>query len=187
MTTSRRTLIQGTLAMTLTGFSTTAVLAQNKHRIAVVYFSKTGNTTSLAKEVQRLTGAGLFRVEVVAPYPTAYKPTTEIVKKELDNDIVRTIKHVDIDVSKYDTFVLCTPTWWHHVAKPLESWIKSVNLSGKFVITANTHGGGGLMHTREDFESLLKSSKLGTHLTHYGDVKQGDNDVAQWLKANKLI
>ncbi|MDO4937957.1 MAG: flavodoxin [Sutterellaceae bacterium] len=187
MTVSRRTLIHGAVAMTLTGFSATGVFAQNQMRIAVVYFSKTDHTTSLADEVKRLTGADTFRVEVVDPYPTVYTPTTEIVKKELENGIVRAIKPVDIEVSTYDTFVLCTPTWWHHVAKPLESWIKSVDLSGKFILTANTHGGGGLMHTREDFESLLKTSKLGTHLTHFGNVNTGDDDVAAWLKANGLI
>ena len=39
---------------------------------------------------------------------------------------------------------------------PLQTWAKAQNFSGKLVLTCNSHGGGGLMHTREDFEKILK-------------------------------
>lgn len=55
-----------------------------KPRLAVVYFSKGGNTESVAKAVQAMTGADIFEVKTVKPYPEAYKPTTEIVKEELE-------------------------------------------------------------------------------------------------------
>lgn len=55
-----------------------------KPRLAVVYFSKSGNTESVAKAVQAMTGADIFEVKTVKPYPEAYKPTTEIVKEELE-------------------------------------------------------------------------------------------------------
>lgn len=54
-----------------------------KMRVAVVYFSRSGNTASVAKEVQAVTGADIFEVKTVKPYPEAYKPTTEVVKEEL--------------------------------------------------------------------------------------------------------
>lgn len=54
-----------------------------RRRIAVVYFTKTGNTKSLAEAVRHMTGAALFRVETVEPYPESYGSATEIVKDEL--------------------------------------------------------------------------------------------------------
>lgn len=62
--------------------------------------------------------------------------------------------------------------------------IRSVDLSGKKILTANTHGGGDLMHTREDFEALLAGRRLGTHLTIYGAVTQQDAKVRSWLEEN---
>lgn len=65
--------------------------------------------------------------------------------------------------------------------------IRSVDLSGKKILTANTHGGGDLMHTREDFEALLAGRRLGTHLTIYGAVPQQDAKVRSWLEENDCL
>ena len=45
----------------------------NERRIAVIYFSKTGHTQSLAECISDMTGAKLFRVETVDPYPEEYR------------------------------------------------------------------------------------------------------------------
>lgn len=164
----------------------TATTSVNQ-RVAVVYFSESGNTKSLAESVANFKDADLFRIEPVEPYPSDYQKSTEVVKYELDNNIVRSIKPVTINVDDYDVFVLLSPTWWHHIAQPLQTWIKSVDLSGKLVLTANTHGGGGLMHTREDFEALLPNSRLGTHFTTYGSVRKNSSFVRTWLRENELI
>lgn len=161
--------------------------APQKPRVAVVYFTKTRNTESLAEAAAAACGGKLFRVEVIDPYPEAYRETTEIVKDELSRGFVREIKPLSINPADFDVFILCTPTWWHHVAKPLEKWIRSTDLFGKQVLTANTHGGGGTMHTREDFEAMLPGSRLGTHLTHYGSASRGESDVMDWLRENGLI
>lgn len=157
-----------------------------RQRVAVVYVSKTGNTQSLAECVAAFTGADLFAVETVDPYPEAYRETTEIVKNEIENNIVRPIKPVNMNPKDYDVIILMTPTWWHHVSRPLRTWIESVDLTNAFILTANTHGGGGLMHTREDFESFLPKSRLGTHFTVYGSVRRGNSSVRRWLEENKV-
>ena len=77
-------------AFGLLPFSTMLYAAQSAaSRIAVVYFSKTGNTASVAKAVQAMTGADLFRVETVTPYPDDYRTATEVVKAEMKNDTIR--------------------------------------------------------------------------------------------------
>lgn len=54
--------------------------ADKKPKILVVYFSKTNHTKNIADTIARLTGADELRVEVVKPYPEAYRSTTEVVK-----------------------------------------------------------------------------------------------------------
>ena len=124
-----------------------------------------------------MSGAALFRVETVEPYPESYGSATEIVKDELQRGVIRPIRPLAFNPDDYDVVVLATPTWWHHAAMPLQTWIRSVDLSAKKILTANTHGGGGLMHTREAFEALLAGRRLGTHLTVYGAVRPQDAKV----------
>ena len=49
-----------------------APLAGDKKAL-VVYFSKTGNTQGVAETVAKLTGADIFRLETVEPYPDDYR------------------------------------------------------------------------------------------------------------------
>lgn len=184
----RGALIFGGSAMAQSVAATTNT-SSAKPRLAVVYFSKSGNTESVAKAVQAMTGADIFEVKTVKPYPEAYKPTTEVVKEELEKNIIREIQPIDIDLSKYDVVVLATPTWWHHTAMPLQTWAKAQNFSGKLVLTCNSHGGGGLMHTREDFEKILKptGARLGTHLTVEGSVRTNSKEVRNWRIANGVL
>ena len=98
-----------------------------RRRIAVVYFTKTGNTKSLAEAVRHMTGAALFRVETVEPYPENYGSATEIVKDELQRGVIRPIRPLAFNPDDYDVVVLATPTWWHHAAMPLQTWIRSVD------------------------------------------------------------
>lgn len=156
-------------------------------RAAVVFFSHTGNTLSLARAVRAMTGAELFRVETVEPYPEGYGAATEVVKDELERGVIRPIKPLAFHPEDFDVVVLATPTWWHHAAMPLQTWIRSADLTGKTILTANTHGGGGLMHTREDFEAILAGRTLGTHLTVRGGVRPEDPAVRAWLAENGCL
>ena len=47
-------------------------------KILVAYFSWGGTTQRMAQEIVRQTGADLFRIEPVVPYPTEYTPCTEV-------------------------------------------------------------------------------------------------------------
>lgn len=172
----------------LCGTGSSALFAEEKKsKLLVVYFTKTGHTKNIADTIAKLAGADTLRVDVVQPYPEAYRPTTEIVKEELQKGIVREIKAPEVDLSQYDTIIFGTPTWWHHVAMPLQSWIKSHPIKGKTIATYNTDGGGGTMHTREDFEALLKGNKLLAHLTIYGTNDDETPEVRQWLQSIGLV
>ena len=101
--------------------------------------------------------------------------------------IVREIKAPEVDLSKYDVIIFGTPTWWHHVAMPLQTWIKAHPMQGKTIATYNTDGGGGTMHTSEDFEALLKGNKLLPHFTIFGTTDDETPAVSKWLKGIGLL
>lgn len=175
-----------TTCLALFGLSV-ASSAYATSRVAVVYYSKSGiNTKSVADAVKHFTNADLYRIEVEEPYPEEYTATTEVVKKEIENGIFRPIKKLDINLNNYDAIVIASPTWWHHIAGPVETWIRSVDLKGKQVLPATTHGGGGIMETNKDFQRLLPQSKLGTQLVIFGRVDEDSSEVHDWLVQNKV-
>lgn len=196
MTIRRRTLLSaalcaGTALLISAGVRpAAAVPAGNPRRIAVVYVSRTGNMRSVAQAVHAFTGADLFAVEPVEPYPDSYRPATEVVKDEIERNYKRPIKPISIDLSQYDVVLLGTPTWWHRPAQLLKTWLETADLTGKTVATFQTHGGGGVMEVRSEFESILaqkKVGKLGTHFLSFGGVRAEDRSVRLWLGENGLV
>ena len=162
-------------------------------RILFVYVTRTGHTESIGKAVRHQLGdaarVDYLRVRTVEPYPSEYKPMTQVVKAEREQGIERKITAPAVNLKDYDVVILGTPTWWHHVAQPLATWIEGAAFDGQQVLTCNSHGGGGLMHTREDFEALLakQNVRVGTQLTVYADVLEDDGEVKDWLAANGLL
>jgi hypothetical protein len=60
-------------------------------------------------------------------------------------------------------------------------------MQGKTIATYNTDGGGGTMHTSEDFEALLKGNKLLPHFTIFGTTDDKTPAVSKWLKGIGLL
>ena len=58
-------------------------------RSAVVYFSHTGNTRTVAEHIAESTGADLFEIKSLTQYPKAYCPSTHFVKKEIESGVVQ--------------------------------------------------------------------------------------------------
>ena len=157
-------------------------------RSCVVWFSRTGHTRRVADAIRVVSGAKPFEIKLSDPtrYSDEYRKATKEVLAEIERGVKPEIEAPSVPVDDFDVFFIGTPTWWHHVAMPLQTWARAQNFSGKLVITCNSHGGGGLMHTREDFEKILKptGARLGTHLTVEGSVRTNSKEVRNWLVEN---
>ena len=66
---------------------------QPAKKILIAYFSWGGNTQHVAEHIASLTGGTLFRIEPEKPYPTEYKPCTEIAKAEKESNARPAIKN----------------------------------------------------------------------------------------------
>lgn len=137
----RRLLASAALAITALGcgatsLSRTAGAAESpkqapadNRRIAVVYFTKTGNTKSLAEAVRHMTGAALFRVETVEPYPESYGSATEIVKDELQRGVIRPIRPLAFNPDDYDVVVLGTHLTVYGAVRPQDAKVRKTAVS----------------------------------------------------------
>ena len=58
----------------------------NNGKALVVYYSRSGNTEAVARMIGNETGADLFRVTTVKPYPEEYRAATEQARAERDSN-----------------------------------------------------------------------------------------------------
>lgn len=100
--------------------------------ILVVYFSwsASGNTEKMANYIAEKTGAEIYEIEPLVPYPTEYTPTTEVAAREKEENARPEIKN-PIDVSNYDHIFVGFPIWWHTAPMIIGTFLESYNLDGK--------------------------------------------------------
>ncbi|WP_299098615.1 flavodoxin [uncultured Alistipes sp.] len=108
-------------------------------KILVAYFSWGGTTQRMAQEIVRQTGADLFRIEPVVPYPTNYTECTEVALAERDSDARPAIAHEVENWEQYDTVFIGCPVWWWTTPMIICTFAESYDFSGKTVVPFCTY------------------------------------------------
>lgn len=145
----------------------------------VVYFSKTGNTQGVAETVAKLTGADIFRLETVEPYPDDYHTSTEVAKRQLEEDARPALKAVPQNLARYDVIFLGHPVWWHTIPTPVMTFLESAKLAGKTVVPFCTHGGGGADESATAIRELAPGAEVLDDKEFYGGASE--DEIAAWL------
>lgn len=151
--------------------------------ILVAYFSKTGNTETIANMIAEYTGSDLFRVETVTVYPDEYNDLIEVAKQEQDNDERPKLASEVEDMGSYQTVFIGFPNWWGTMPMAMFTFLESYDFAGKTVIPFCTHEGSALGRSERDIATLIPEAKLLEGLAVRGsDVDSAGNDVAEWLE-----
>ncbi len=141
---------------------TTIVASAADAKTLVAYFTLTGHTQKAAQIVAEVTGADLYQIELVTPYPSEYKAQTELAKKELQEGTLPAIKPWPENIGEYDVVFVGSPVWWGTMATPVRTFLKSGVLKGKTVIPFVTHGGGGADNSFTDTAALCEGCQVNT-------------------------
>lgn len=147
--------------------------------IAVVYFSATGTTEKLAKTVAETVGADLIEIEPVHKYTSAdlnWHDKKSLTTIECNDPKCRPEIKNSIDISSYNTVILCYPIWWAYAPKIVYTFVESQNWKDKALITLCTSGGSGLGRSGSDLTKYAKdvNFKGGKDFTRYSssDLKK---------------
>lgn len=151
----------------------------------VVYFSWGGTTQELAQQIQKATGADIFRLEPAEAYPDSYTPTTKVAKDELDKGIYRKAK-ASPDLSGYDTVFVGAPVWWHTAPMFVQGWLNdnAKALSGKTVVPFVTYAATYRDETLAKIVELTPDSK---HLEGFGTRSPSRSETNAWLKKIGIV
>ena len=107
-------------------------------KVLVIYYSLSGNTEKIAKEIAQQTSADLFKIETIKKYstPSVYVKS----KQELSTKEYPSLQEKPLDLSQYDTIFVGGPVWWYTMAPPLFSFLKQTDFQGKNVVPFSTQG-----------------------------------------------
>lgn len=157
-------------------------------KVLVVYYSRSGNTRTMAQQIQKATGADLFEIEMKEAYPSDYQQLVDLAKKEISEGVKPALKSMPKELAKYDVIFVGSPCWWSTIAPPVASFLSTADLTGKTVVPFVTHGGSGMAKCETDAAKLCPKAKLLKGLAVSGSaVKRSASQVEKWLKEIGVI
>ena len=119
----------------------------------VVYFSASGTTASVAKEIAKLTGSDLFEIKPEVPYTASDLDWTDKNSRttiEMQDPSFRPkIAEKLSNMKDYDTVYLGFPIWWYVAPTIVNAFLESYDFTGKTIIPFFTSGGSGAGQTDE--------------------------------------
>lgn len=152
-------------------------------KVLVAYFSHSGNTRELARQIGEATGGELFEIVPAKPYPTAYQAVVDQAKKEVNDGFRPELKTRVEDMSQYDVIFVGSPCWWYTIAPPVATFLASCDLAGKTVVPFMTHEGSRMGRSEEDIRKLCPQSTVPDGLPiRGGAVKSAQESVNKWVR-----
>jgi flavodoxin len=150
----------------------------------IAYFSWSGNTEKIAKQLSVKTGGEMYRIERRNPYSKDYNTCAYVeAKEEIDKKIRPEIKYPLPDLQKYDKVILAFPIWWYTSPMPVWTFLESYpDLKGKTIyIFANSYTDDPKYFTTSiaDAKASAPTADIQPGLFN-GEIKRLD----QWLKKN---
>ena len=151
----------------------------------VVYYSASGNTERVAKDIAEAAGADLFEIvptEVYTSDDLDWTNPDSRVSREHDDESLRDVPLTTTEVpdwDSYDTVFIGYPIWWGIAAWPVDTFVKNNDFTGKTVIPFATSSSSG----------MGQSSSLLADMAGTGEWQEGQrfssgvssDDVQSWV------
>lgn len=152
-------------------------------KILVAYYSYSGNTAAVARQIARQTGGTLFEITTDHAYPSAYRPMTEQAKKEIQDGFLPALSSSVPDMAQYDMVFVGSPDWWGTYAPAVRSFLAAYDFKGKTVVPFFTNGGGGMQNCESDMKKQLAGVNVAEGITFPGRSSGApEKALSAWLQ-----
>ena len=123
----------------------------------VAYFSATGTTQSVAKDLAKVTGATLYEIKPEVKYTAADLDWTDKTSRstlEMQDPTSRPAIVKDLaDADSYDVIFIGFPVWWYSAPTIINTFIEAYGFEGKTVVFFATSGGSSIDKANADFKA----------------------------------
>ena len=152
----------------------------------VAFFSASGTTRKLAKNLAEVLGADVYEIKPATPYTgkdlnwndSQSRSSVEMADKNSRPALADT----DAKISDCDTIFLGFPVWWYVAPHIVNSFLESYDFAGKTIVIFATSGGSGFGETLNQ----LKPSCADSVRWIEGKVFRGRTDkntLSDWIKS----
>jgi diketogulonate reductase-like aldo/keto reductase/flavodoxin len=159
-------------------------------RILVAYFSNTGTTEGIAKQIGEATGGRLLQILPETPYSPAdlnYNDNNSRANKEQNDKAARPAIQDGtlIDIDRYDTVYLGYPIWWGQAPKIMRTFLESGDFTGKTIIPFCTSDSSGIGSSDTNLHPFAPSSTWKAGKRFVADASEAD--VKDWIDSFALM
>ena len=149
----------------------------------VAYFSATGTTEKVAKDLADVTGGTLYEIKPEVRYTDAdldwhnrnSRSSLEMIDKNSRPAIIKDLK----DAGSYDCIFIGFPVWWYTAPTIIKTFIEAYGFEGKTVILFATSGGSTVDKANKDFAAAYPAINWKPGKTLNGASK---NSLKTWVE-----
>lgn len=138
--------------------------AQQKSKTLVAYFSASGVTAKVAKQIAETAKADLYEITPQVKYSSAdlnwrdkqSRSSVEMANKSTRPEMAENIGSTD----QYDTIYIGFPIWWNVAPHIINTFIEANKLEGKTIIPFATSGGSSIRNSVKDLRSTYPNLNI---------------------------
>lgn len=113
----------------------------------VAYFSASGTTANVAKDLAKAAGADIYEIKPAVPYSRAdlnWQDKQSRSSVEMSDKSSRpALADTGANIADYDTIFIGFPIWWYIAPTIINSFLEAYDFSGKKIVLFATSGGSG--------------------------------------------
>ena len=130
----------------------------------VAYFSASGVTARVAKNLATAAGADLYEIKPAVPYSRADlnwmdKQSRSSVEMR-DHSSRPELADTNADIAAYDTVFIGFPIWWYIAPTIINTFLEAYDFSGKKIVLFATSGGSGFGKAAQSLQPSAPNAKI---------------------------
>ena len=154
-------------------------------KILVAYFSWSGTSERIAKNIIAQIGADSFRIERETPYSTDYNTVAYgDAQTEAETNARPPIKNPLASVTEYEKIVLCYPIWWHTAPMTVGTFLESYDLTGKTIYPISQSASMNTSQYEESVEFIRNCAKGA--VVENGIFTKEDDQISSYVQNTVL-
>ena len=158
-------------------------------KVLVAYFSVSGVTKKVAKELAKVEKADLFEITPETPYTTAdldWKDQQSRSTLEMKDPSCRPAITGRIEnMGQYNVVFVGFPIWWGREPSVVDTFLDAYDFSGKRIVPFCTSGGSGIGETAKRIQEIVGAGVAVEEGTRLGGTVS-EKDLETWTAGLNL-
>ena len=130
----------------------------------VAYFSASGITARVAKNLASSAGADLYEIKPSVSYTKADLDWTNKQSRSSvemrDKNSRPALADTGANIAAYDTIIIGFPIWWYIAPTIINTFLEAYDFSGKKIILFATSGGSGFGKAVDSLQPSAPNAKI---------------------------